>query len=83
MRNFCNEHRAIQACVRTENLERELHATLRKAGYAIDLSAVTTGQPFNASRHRDWREYYDDQTAALVAERDAFIVETFDYERPT
>lgn len=83
LRDFWNEHRAIQACVRTENLESELHTTLRKAGYEIDLSAVTTGKPFNASRHRDWREYYDNQTAALVAERDAFIVHTFSYGRPT
>jgi len=83
LRAFWNEHRAIQNCVRTENLEGDLHDILRAAGYAVEPAALATGKPVNASRHRDWREYYDDQTAALVAERDAFIADTFGYERPT
>lgn len=33
----------------------------------------------NTSSHRSWRAYYDDELAALVAERDRPVIEEFNY----
>ena len=40
---------------------------------------VMAAPPRNASAHGDWRDYYDTDLAALVAERDAMIVDRFGY----
>jgi hypothetical protein len=82
LRDFWDESRAIGSCVRTEQLERDLAAALTKAGYDIDPDGITAKARANASSHRPWEDYYDQETASLVASRDAFIIETFGYDPP-
>lgn len=67
---------------RCENLRADLLGFLE--AHAGDVGAdlrdfVLTAAPRNASAHRDWRDYYDAGLAALVAERDAPVVERFGY----
>jgi hypothetical protein len=67
---------------RCENLRADLLAFFER--HAIPLSAelrvfVQTAAPRNASAHGDWRDYYDRTLADLVAERDASVIECFEY----
>jgi hypothetical protein len=68
---------------RCENLRGDLLAFFER--HAIPVSAelrafVQTAAPRNASAHGDWRDYYDRQLADLVAERDASVIEPFEYK---
>jgi hypothetical protein len=68
---------------RCENLRADLLAFFER--HAIPVSAelrafVQTAAPRNASAHGDWRDYYDRALADLVAERDAGVIERFDYQ---
>lgn len=67
---------------RVENLRADLKQFL--LGLDIPLSPGLTdfidqAQPRNTSSHRSWREYYDDELAAFVAERDRPVIEAFNY----
>lgn len=60
-----------------ENLRADLLDFLAKAG--IDVTAplrefIEQAAPRNASAHKSYREYYDDQLAALVAGRDRDVI---------
>ena len=63
-------HGIVDEIIRTESLEADLVAILRRAGYEIDVAAVVSKAPRNRSKHRLWTTYYDEETAALVGERD-------------
>lgn len=82
LRNFWQDHSAIQHCIRQEYLESDLAEVMNNAGYSVGPKALSTGKRTNSSHHRDWRDYYDIDTAAIVADRDALIMESYGYESP-
>jgi hypothetical protein len=68
---------------RVENLRGDLIEFL--GGIDGTLTApmrefIEQAEPRNASNHRPTRDYYDDDLAALVAERDRDVIERFDYQ---
>jgi len=68
---------------RMEHLREELPALLRDTGTEVTpalAQAIATAPAVNASSRRDYRNYYDDELKALVAERDWAIVESYGYE---
>ena len=67
---------------RCENLRRDLLDFL--AGIDVPISVELRGfvldaPPRNASRHGDWRDYYDQDLAHRVAQRDASIIDRYGY----
>ncbi len=77
----------IDDVIVVEHLEQDLARVLEKAGYDLDavrverlreLSSVRT----NESPHRSARDYFDDATASLVAQRDRFLVDRFELTPP-
>ncbi|MGB0135374.1 hypothetical protein [Dokdonella sp.] len=67
---------------KVETLRTDLRQFL--AGLEIPLSPALTefidhAHPRNTSSHRSWRDYYDDELAALVAMRDQDVVKLHGY----
>ena len=67
----------VKHVLRQENLEEEL----RGLGAKLDLILKPVSGRFNASeRAKDYRDYYDDQTAAIVARRHADDIRLWGYQ---
>ena len=67
---------------RAENLRHDFLDFLVGLGSAVApplRDFILNETPRNVSCHEAYRNYYDDRLAALVAERDHAIIETFDY----
>jgi hypothetical protein len=67
---------------RCENLRADFLDFLERVGAPISAELrdfVVNAGPRNASQHGDWREYFDQELAELVAARDASVIERFDY----
>jgi hypothetical protein len=86
---FDEEQNVCDEILRTDRIGTELPGVLARAGYELDptqqatLTERTSGtERRNASQHRQWREYYDAASTALVARRDALVVERFGFEPP-
>jgi hypothetical protein len=89
LRGFDETQNVCDEILRTDRIAAELPGVLARAGYELDaaqqstLAARTSStERRNASRHRPWREYYDAAAIALVAERDAVIVDRFGFDTP-
>jgi hypothetical protein len=72
------------AFIRTEHLAEDLLDAVRRAGYPVGDALERTVRErtevtLNASDHRPYTEYYDDDSRDLVAERDALLVERHGY----
>jgi hypothetical protein len=68
---------------RVENLRSDLIEFLGGIDGALTppmQAFIEKAEPRNASGHRPIRNYYDDELAALVAERDHDVIERFDYQ---
>ncbi|MEM9249552.1 MAG: hypothetical protein AAGB05_12760 [Pseudomonadota bacterium] len=72
--------------LRCERLEADLDALLRTLGHVRRMGGrgdrSTEGTRPNRSLRRDFTEYYDAETVALVAQRDRLVVEAFGYRPP-
>jgi hypothetical protein len=67
----------VQHVLRQENLEEELRGMAAK----LDLLLKPVSGRFNASeRAKDYRAYYDDRTAAIVARRHADDIRLWGYQ---
>ena len=67
---------------RVENLRADLLGFLEGIEAALTPQLrefITRAAPRNTSRHAAYRDYYSDETAALVAERDHPVIEQFGY----
>lgn len=78
----------IKSVIHTESLEDDLLVALEAAGYALSIeerNLVRSGSKTktNTSHHGATAQYYDEETSAMVAERERFIIEKFGYEPPT
>jgi hypothetical protein len=85
LRTYDRAHNIVDLIIRTEALEEDLVRVLKSAGHDIAQQAETrlrTAQKTNTSRHRPTSDYYDDETTALVAEREALIIEKYGYAPP-
>jgi len=79
----CN---VLDATIRTERLEQDLLAALRKSGYQLTERQTeriaSAGRTNRSSRHHSLASYYDAETVELVAARDALVIRKHDYLPP-
>ncbi len=68
---------------RFENLQADFVAIMRKLGVAqadaLD-AALQTAERKNSSSHGHYSQYYDEETRALVGERERSLIEAYGYE---
>ncbi|WP_237096002.1 hypothetical protein [Nereida sp. MMG025] len=79
---FWEAYSLVRKYVRTENLDDDLTEVLRAVGHDVtvdDLRAEKT----NTSKHKSFISYYDEETIALVAQRDKHLIAKFGYKEPT
>jgi hypothetical protein len=73
--------------IRIEQLEPDLLRILERAGYELRPEQRSEledrcRRKTNASPHRTDREYFDDESLDLVARRERFLIEKYDYAPP-
>jgi hypothetical protein len=78
---FADKHTIISRALRMEALNEELLQLLQSMGKAITMEDLEALGKTNASSHRKYDTYYDDETYRLVAERDRFVIERYGYSR--
>jgi hypothetical protein len=84
---FDAAHTVHDDMIRIDCLEPDLLRVLARAGYDLtpeqlaDLHSRCSTKT-NASPHLRDREYYDDETLDLVAARERFLIEKYDYSPP-
>jgi hypothetical protein len=78
VRAFYDEAAICSEFVRTERLEEDLAAVLRGLGIRVTANDLRRDK-VNVSNHRPSADYFDNETAALVADRDWLICELFGY----
>jgi hypothetical protein len=76
---FADAHTITGRILRMEDLNGELLDLLRSLGREVSMEELEAIGKTNASSHRKYDTYYDDETYRLVAERDRFIIERFGY----
>jgi hypothetical protein len=67
---------------RMESLRDDLPRLLEALGEPVSdalRAHVASAVPVNVSAHGDYRDYYDDEVAGLVARHDALVIERFGY----
>lgn len=79
LRDFHARHSICSTFIRNERLEQDLSALLRDLGVAVTAEDLVRDK-VNASKHRPYTEYYDDETADLVRTRDGLICDLFGYD---
>ena len=87
LRSFDARANYLNHVIRTEHLEQDLLTVLE--GLQIPVTAeqrsqILAGGRSNPSRGKRsrWQDYYDQASIELVAQRDRFITERFDYAPP-
>lgn len=85
---FDKQSNALDAAIRTESLENDLKNALCLAGYALSEEEVQRiddagRRKTNRSEHRPPRDYYDDETRELVAQRERLIIRKHGYMGPS
>lgn len=84
---FDREFNITQGMIRTESLEEDLIRVLSEAGYSFSekqLRAIRNqnDEKTNVSERKSADFYYDEETVALVAERDRYLIEKYGYVAP-
>jgi Sulfotransferase family len=85
LRAFDRQHNLARLMIRTESLEDDLIAVLRAVDHSISQAAeakIRSAQRTNTSRHKSFVDYYDAETIALVAQKEALIIEKHGYAAP-
>ncbi len=86
LRDFEKSNIYISHFIRNENLEADLINTLNACGIVLtdnQKAHIQNAQKTNTSSRRHGPEYfYDNDTAALVMEREKLIIEKFSYTPP-
>ena len=77
---YRDAHSVATHFIRTEQLEADLHSALSDMGVAVEDAGSLVGERTNRSKHHAASYYYDDATAALVAQRDRLIIEAHGYQ---
>lgn len=76
---FAHEHTIVSEFLRFESLDHDLVRLLKVAGVGVSEADTTRWGKQNTSSHRQYDEYYDDETSSLVKTRDRFIIDRFGY----
>jgi hypothetical protein len=76
---FADAHTVTRRILRMEALNEELLDLLRSLGKKLAMRDLEAIGKTNASSHRKYDTYYDDETYRLVAERDRFLIERYGY----
>ena len=79
--DFADRHRIASRIMRMETLNEDLLEVLQLLGVRVTLEELDSISKTNASSHRIYSDYYDDDCYQLVARRDQLIVERFGYQR--
>ncbi len=79
---FFETHVAVQAFIRNEQLEADLAQVFARIGRPDVTAEILAGDRINASSRGRAAQYYDDETRALVAQSDPFLIEHFGYGPP-
>ncbi len=79
VRQFYHDHAICSTFIRNERLEQDLADLLCDLGYETSAQALRRDK-VNASKHRPYTEYYNNETVALVRNRDGLICDLFSYE---
>ena len=86
IRAYEQKHCFIDHFIRNESLESDLFEGLTKHRVDFDSAARTTAQGLpktnTSSRQHGVAYYYDEETAALVAQSERLIIEKFGYQAP-
>jgi hypothetical protein len=72
---FADQHTITKRILRMENLNGDILDMLASVGVDLPMEALEAIGKTNASSHRKYDTYYDDETYRLVAERDRFIID--------
>lgn len=76
---FADHNTVTTRILRMESLNEELLDLLTSLGKKITMEDLEAIGKTNASSHRKYDTYYDDETYNLVAARDRFIIERYGY----
>ena len=87
LRAFDASANYLDHVIRTEHLEQDLLMVLERLQFPVSdeqRSQILGGGRSNPSRGKRsrWQDYYDQASIELVAQRDRFITERFDYTAP-
>ena len=77
---FADKYTITKRILRMESLNGDIHDMLQSIGVAVTLEDLEAIGKTNASSHRKYDTYYDDETYGLVAERDRFIIDRYGYK---
>lgn len=81
-------HTILDGTIRMERLPSDLLRVLAEAGYELDDAEIArihrdAAERTNVSSRGAVQDYYDTESACLVADRERLIVETYGYRPPT
>ena len=76
---FADANTVTSRILRMERLNEELLDLLTSLGKTITMEDLEAIGKTNASSHRKYDTYYDDETYRLVAIKDRFIIERYGY----
>jgi len=85
LRKFDKNNNILDFVIKVESLENDFIQMLEKFGYSIDektKNQIRSGGKTNVSKHRKTSHYYDEKTIKLVAEKEKFIIEKYNYKPP-
>jgi len=85
LKNFDKNNNILDFVIRVESLENDFIQMLEKSGYNIDEKTkdqIRGAGKTNVSKHRKTSHYYDEETTRLVAEKERFIIEKYNYKPP-
>ena len=85
--DYDREHNITSGMIKTESLEEDFIRVLEESGHTFteeQLDAIRNKEEgkTNVSERNSASYYYDDETAALVAERERYLIEKYDYVAP-
>lgn len=87
LQKFDAENNILYDIIRNENLERDVIRVLRKAGYEVGdyeevLLEKAKAKRRSASIHEESAYYYDKETIDLVGNKEALIIQKYNYNPP-
>lgn len=79
VRQFYEDHSICSTFIRNERLEQDLATLLSGIGLETTVEGLLRDK-INASKHRTYREYYNDDLVELVRKKDGLICDLFSYD---
>lgn len=85
--SFDDEYNVSSDMVKTETLEDDFIRVMSAAGYTLSVEQISAirnkaNAKTNVSERQTAAYYYDEETIALVADKDRYLIEKYDYSPP-